>query len=177
MDWLRYLFSIVGVVVSLLAVYEGVQLLALNGRSRRAVVTLTVGVVCCIAWAAINYAKFHVLTDTLTILQGKKLETPPREEWSPSLTAEQAEDIGLMVARHEYHRSGTLTSYEDRNKMTKQFSPSQTEVNEREQFVANLAEIRLLAEARRSDAVALCLWAIFAAMFGYYSGRKLRHER
>lgn len=176
MDWFDYILNLVAVVVSVLAVHEGVQLLALNGRSRSAVVTFILGVVCCITWASINYVQFHVLTETLTTLQNNKLKTPPREEWSPTLAEKKIEDIGLMVAHNEYFRSGTLTEYQDQNKTSRLFSPSQKEINEREQHVANLTQIQLLAQARWSDAVSTCLWALIAAMFGYYSGRKLRNE-
>lgn len=177
MDWFDYILNLVAVVASVLAVHEGTQLLALNGRSRSAVVTLVLGIVCCVGWASINYFKFHVLTDTLATLQSSKPKTPPREEWSPSLTGKQIEDIGLMVARNEYFHTGTLTEYQDKSKTSKQFMPSQADISEREQYVANLAQIQLLAQARWSDAIAICLWALIAAMFGYYSGRKLRNDR
>jgi hypothetical protein len=105
------------------------------------------------------------------------LKAPPREEWSPLLSGKQNEDIGLMVSRNEYFHTGKLTTYQDQNKISRQFSPSQADISERELSVTNLTKIQLLAQARLNDAVAMFLWAQIAAMFGWYSGRKLRNDR
>ncbi len=177
MDWIDYILNFIAVVASVLAVHQGVQLLALNGRSRSAVVTLVLGVACCIGLASINYVKFHILTETLATLQNYKLKAPPLEEWSPLLSGKQNEDIGLMVSRNEYFHTGKLTTYQDQNKISRQFSPSQADISERELSVTNLTKIQLLAQARLNDAVAMFLWALIAAMFGWYSGRKLRNDR
>jgi hypothetical protein len=177
-DWFNYGIDTFAVVASVLALFEGAKLLAEKGVTRRAVATLLIGAVACTAWASMNYFKFQTVTKILAQIESSgDLKVPPRDQWSTSLSPNQKEEIALALARHEYFRHGKLTNFIDRNNASKLFSPSQKEMNEREDHLVQLTQLRLLADDRRQDAFSLGLWAIFSAIFGYVSGWSSKRVR
>jgi hypothetical protein len=176
-DWFNFVTETFAVVASLFALFEGTKLIAENGVTRRAIVTIFFGALMCISWASLNYFKFHYLSKTLALLESSgDIKVPPREQWSTTLTPEQREEIALASTRHEFFRHGTLTNYIDRDDAPKLFSPSQQEIKQREENVIQLTQLRFLADARLGDAISMSLWGLFSAIFGYFSGRRSKRD-
>lgn len=176
--WFNFVVNTFAVVVSVLALFEGAKLIAKNGATRRAIATILFGVIMCATWVSMNYFKFQSVTKILAQLESSgDLKVPPREQWSTSLSPAQREKIALALARHEYFRHGQLTNYINRNNSPRLFSPSQKEIDEREENLIKLTQLRLQADAGRHDAISLSLWALFFAIFGYFSGRRSKRDR
>lgn len=177
-DWLNDVFDTFAVVASIFALFEGAKLLAIRGVTRRAVTILLIGVVACVVWGSMNYFRFQTVTNILTQIESSgDLKVPPRDQWSTSLSPDQREEIALALARHEYLRQGKLTNFIDRNNVSKLFSPSQKEMDEREERLVELTQLRLLADNRRQDTYSIGLWVLFSALFGYAYGWSSKRVR
>ena len=177
-DWLWAVLDAFAKIIAIVALIDGVRLLAQSGASRKALLTAVFGIFMCTTWASLNYLKYRGVTNTLVFLETTgALKLPPPDEWSPSLSPERKEEIGREVASHEYFRSGTLSNYLDRSGSIQVFTPSQKQVSEREANVAKLAQLQLLANARYGDAIEWILWGVLAALIGFASGKALKRER
>jgi hypothetical protein len=174
-NWFNYVIDTFVVVAYVLALFEGAKLLATKGVTRKAVVTLFIGVVACAILVSINYFKFQAVTKILSQIENSgDLKVPPRDQWGTSLSPNQKEEITLALASNEYQRHGRLTNFIDQNNVSKLFSPSQKEMNEREDHLVQMTQLRLLADDRRQDTNLLSLWALFSALFGYVYGWSLK---
>lgn len=176
-DWLWVVLDAFAKIIAIATLIEGVRLLAQSGVSRKALLTAFFGILMCTTWAAINYFKYQGVTNMLVVLKTTSaINFPPSEQWSPSLSLEQREEIGREVASYEYLRSGSLKNYLDRSGSIQVFAPSQKQISEREANVAELAQLQFLANARYGDAIEWVIWGVLAALVGFASGKGLKRD-
>ena len=159
--------------------YEGTRRMSSQGFSRGAAVIAAIGAIICITLGGVQFMKYRLVRSSIETLSLPTIpeSIPSPSEWSKSLTPIQREAVGREIAGANYYQSGTLSTYLDRGDQTVTFSPTQKEVEAREERVAGLATLKELAANRFGDSIRWVVWISLAVLYGLSIGRSSRNAR
>jgi hypothetical protein len=159
-------FEIAQFMLAIVCVFEGTRRLSSFGVSKGAVLTATVGFLCCLSYAGISYRAHKYQGDALVLLQ-RGVEIPELPiDWGANLPALQRESTSHELAEAAFSEHGQLRYHFDETGKRILFSPTQANLDHREEKIAELTKLDAAAEASANGFLRWLLVAFFAATLG-----------
>lgn len=174
-EWLGILFTTVATATALIAIFEGMRRLSHFGKNRLAITYVVCGALWCTGGATLPLYISSITQSSAEILR-KTQSTELPKDWGSNLSPEERERFSLSYASTTYATSGTLIQYFDLSGSQKTFSPSQSQLHEREDEVVFFERIDTLVDIAMDRAFRLGILALTAAAFGWWAGRTNRYN-
>ena len=166
-SWLSLAFDVASHTFAIVCVFEGFRRISTFGFSKAAVISAAFGLIYCFGFAGFSYSAHNFQRDTLVLLKKGASVPELTPDWGASLSPQQKTNASLSLARTEFSEHGKLRYYFDETGKKQLFSPSQIDLDHREQKVAQLAQLDFAAEKSSEGPARWLFIAIAAALFGF----------
>lgn len=155
--------------------FYGALRLGERGLTRKALAPLMVGFVLAANFALGEFYSVSSMLQGSSLLQKKPrlAEFPPN--WGEGLTAEQ-KAASIIVARSAFHWYGKLIEYVDRDGRRILFSPTEKDIQERDDVLTAIARFDTVSGLSRGVADRWLITAIATLVFGFVAGRMARRS-
>ena len=166
-SWLSLALDVATHTFAIVCVFEGVRRISAFGLSKTAVLSAAFGLLYCIGYAGFSYWAHNFQHDTSVLLH-KGVNVPELPiDWGANFPPKQRANSSLELARAAFSEHGQLRYYFDETGKRLLFSPTQVDLDHREQKIAQLAQLDYAAVGSSSNYVRWLFIAIFAALFGF----------
>lgn len=157
--------------LAVVCVFDGVRRLCAFGVSKSAVLSATFGLIYCLGYAVLGYWSHDVQREAWVLLnRGANIPELPAD-WGASFPPQQRANASHEIAEAAFSEDGQLRHYFDAAGKRQLFSPTQVDLNHREQKIAQLARFKFAAEVSSGGQVQWLLIALFASVLGVWWSR------
>jgi hypothetical protein len=164
------------VVLATVCVVEGVRWIILTGLSAQKMYVVILGIVICFGNATMSYLDYRFQSRGLSLMS-KKLAVPQLgKEWGTNFSPEHKSHVSREVARAVFERNGELRNYFNPEGSYLVFSPTQVEIEARENSILQLSKLEKIASDSWSAFVSWLLLLVFSFVFGGTLGLMSKHK-
>ena len=151
---------------AVVAVFEGVRRTRAFGASKFAVLCATFGLICCLGYSGLNYWSHKVQYEAwVTLSRGANIPDLPID-WGANFPPQQRAKSSHEIAEAAFIEYGKRKHYFDAAGTRVLFSPTQVDLDHREQKITQLATLKFAAEESSGNYVQWLLIPLFAFVFG-----------
>lgn len=156
---------------AIVCVFEGVLRLRAFGVSKSAVLSAAFGLIYCFGYAGLSYWSHKVQHEAWVIpKRGANIPELPID-WGANPPPQQRANSSHEIAEAAFSEHGHLRHYFDAAGTRLLFSPTQVDLDRREQKLTELARLKFAAEESSSSYVQWLLIPFFASVFGTWWSR------
>lgn len=163
-------------VLAAICVAEGMRSIILTGLSKQKMYLVIFGAMICFGNATKYYLDYHFQSRGLSLMS-KKLDLPSlSKDWGADFSVEQRSQSSREVARAVFEQNGELRNYFDSKGDYLTFSPTQSEIDARENMILELSKLEKLAFDSWSAYINWLLLLAFSFVLGGVWGLVLKHK-
>lgn len=157
--------------VAVVCVFEGVRRIRALGVSKSAVLSATFGLIYCFGYAGLSYWSHNVQREAWVILdKGADIPELPID-WGANFPPQQRTNASHEIAEAAFSEHGQLRHYFDAAGTRLLFSPTQVDLDHREQKISQLARLKFAAEESSGSHVQWLFIALSASVLGVWWSR------
>ncbi len=142
--WVPMALEVATHTVAVVCVFEGVRRIRALGVSKSAVLSATFGLIYCFGYAGLSYWSHNVQREAWVILdKGADIPELPID-WGANFPPQQRTNASHEIAEAAFSEHGQLRHYFDAAGTRLLFSPTQVDLDHREQKISQLQGLNLL---------------------------------